>query len=95
MLFWKKDEAELRSELAAVKAEIAANPLSQDRVQEAQSLIEEMKANGREAEIDHELAKRDLPSVVEIGSLVAQNMLALARLNKKRVKLEKKLGNAA
>ena len=93
MLFRRKDTTQLRSELDAVKAEIAANPLSQDRAQEAQSLIEEMKADGREAEIDHALAERRLPSTEEIGKLVAQHMFALARLNRKRIKLERKLGS--
>lgn len=46
MLFGRKDATQLRGELDAVKAEIAANPLSQDCVQEAQSLIQEMKADG-------------------------------------------------
>lgn len=93
MLSRRKDTTQLRSELDAVKAEIAANPLSQDCVQEAQSLIEEMKADGRAAEIDEELAERHLPSVEEIGGLVAQHVFGLAKLNQKRIKLERKLGS--
>ena len=93
MFFGRKDITQLRSELDVVKEEIAANPLSKDCVQEAQSLIEEMKADGRETEIDEELANRHLPSVIEVGKLVAQHTFALARLNRKRIKLEHKLGS--
>lgn len=93
-MFRRKDKTQLRGELDAVKAQIAANPLSQDYVQEAQSLIEEMKADGREAEIDQELASRHLPSTVEIGKLVAGHTFALARLNRKQIKLERKLGDS-
>lgn len=94
MLFGKRDKTQLLVDLDAVKAEIAANPLSQDDVLEAQSLIEEMKADGRETEIDQELANRHLPSAAEIGKLIAQHAFALARLNRKRIKLERKLGGA-
>ena len=61
MFFGRKDITQLHSELDVMKVEIAANPLSKDCVQEAQSLIEEMKADGRETEIDEELANRHLP----------------------------------
>ena len=44
-----------------MKTKIAANPLSQNDVLEAQSLIEEMKADGRAAEIDQELKNRYHP----------------------------------
>ncbi|WP_167141856.1 hypothetical protein [Canibacter zhoujuaniae] len=94
MLFRKQDGTQLRAELEAVKREIAASPLSQDSVQEAQALIEEMKADGREAEIDQELAHRHLPSAREIGTLIAQHTFALIRLNRKRIKLERKLGDS-
>ncbi|MBT1035382.1 hypothetical protein KJY78_03320 [Canibacter sp. lx-45] len=93
-MFGKKDSTQLRDELDAVKAEIAANPLSQDSVQKAQLLIEEMKADGREEEIDQELSNRHLPSLTEIGKLIAQHTFTLARLNRKRIKLERKLGDA-
>lgn len=93
MFFRKKDKTELRYELDAVKAEIAAHPLSQDSIQQAQALIEEMRANGRDTEIEDELAKRHLPPAEEIGKLVAGHALSLARLNRKRIKLETKLGD--
>nr|DAG19122.1 MAG TPA: hypothetical protein [Caudoviricetes sp.] len=93
-MFGRKDKAQLLAELDAVKTKIAANPLSHDDVLEAQSLIEEMKADGRAAEIDQELANRHLPSAAEIGKLIAQHAFALTRLKRKRIKLERKLGGA-
>ena len=92
-MFGRKDKAQLLAELDAVKTKIATNPLSQNDVLEAQSLIEEMKADGRAAEIDQELTNRHLPPTAEIGKLIAQHAFALTRLNRKRIKLERKLGN--
>ncbi|WP_216382790.1 hypothetical protein [Arcanobacterium phocae] len=90
-MFWKKSLETLRQELDEVNREIANNPLSESSVAEASALIEQFKEEGREAHIDDELASRGLPSAEEIGKLIVQHSFGLARLNKKRIKLETKI----
>ncbi|RSX56054.1 hypothetical protein D2E26_0617 [Bifidobacterium dolichotidis] len=90
-MFFKQSAQQLHDELAKVKQEIDSNPLSSDVITQSTAIIEQMKSSGREAEIDQELARLSLPSSDDIGKLIAQHALQLTLLQKKRIKLEKKL----
>ncbi|AHU90581.1 hypothetical protein V3M78_01650 [Trueperella pyogenes] len=91
-MLWGKNLNQLRRELEVVNQKIADNPLSAPEISEATELIESLKETDRESEIETELAKRGLPNSEEIGKVIFQHSLTLARLNKKRLKLEKKIG---
>lgn len=93
-MFLGKNLNQLRRELEVVNREIADNPLSAQDISEATELIESLKEAGRETEIDTELAKRGLPTSEYIGKVILQYSVSLARLNKKRLKLEKKIARA-
>ncbi|WP_216382505.1 hypothetical protein [Arcanobacterium phocae] len=93
-MFWQHDRERVQCELDDVKQQISANPLSDDAVVKASALIEQLKADGCEDEIDSRLAEQGLPGVESIGKLILQNSFSLARLNKTRIKLEKKLSSA-
>ncbi|MGV9183997.1 hypothetical protein [Arcanobacterium canis] len=90
-MFWRRDPEQIRRDLDDVKQQISENPLSGSAVVKASEVMERLKSEGREEEIDSQLAEQGLPNSEHVGKLVLQNSFTLARLNKKRRKLEKKL----
>lgn len=94
MLFGRKDATQLRCELDAVKAEIAALPSQTEENMRAQEIIERLKADGVSIEeINVELAQHTLPSVDQVGKNTAASLFPLWKLNRQRRKLEKRLAH--
>jgi hypothetical protein len=88
-MFHRETRDELQSKLAEIDAEIASHPLNDSAVKEAQAVVD---ANGGEKEAAaRELAERGLPSLEELGKLVATGTASWWNLHRKRNKVVKKL----
>lgn len=94
-MWWGKNLHQLRDELDAVNQRIMNNPLSSPEIREATALVDCLEETQEKSEISAELARRGLPTLEELGLLVAKHGGGLALLNKKRLKLEKKIARAS
>ncbi|XCB29753.1 hypothetical protein RQN30_11400 [Arcanobacterium hippocoleae] len=90
-MFWnKKSKAELAAELVQVNHQISALKINTPRFQQAQEIVAANK--GKEnTEINEILAAQKLPSMEEIGLIVAKSIKPLWALNRKKAKLEQKI----
>jgi hypothetical protein len=86
----RKSEADLRAELTAVEAELAAHPWNTPDAVEAREITDQYSAQGVDS-VNEELASRGLPSVAENGKIVAKGMWSYGKLERRRHKLQSKL----
>ncbi|WP_307223706.1 hypothetical protein [Microbacterium arborescens] len=82
---------ERERELEEVLRRIAESPLSSEKFQEANSLIEQLDGEDPSV-VNDSLASRGLPSLDALGKMQLKHGLAFGRLHRRRYKLEKKLG---
>ena len=82
--------AAARARLEQVNAKIAAHPLSSVRFVRAREVVSAAGDAERDA-VEASLRAQELPSLAEQGRMLALGLVSLARLNRKRLRLEKKL----
>lgn len=86
-------EEELRDQLREIELQLEALPNRSENIVRAQELIEELKAQDASVEeIDAALAENQLPPLVEVGRATKDSLLPMWKLNRKRRKLERRLG---
>ncbi|WP_455133587.1 hypothetical protein [Microbacterium aurum] len=90
-MFQRKSEAELRAELAVVEAELAAHPWNTPEAIQAREITEQYSEHGADR-INEELAARGLPSLTENGKTVAKGMWSYGKLERRRQRIQSKLG---
>lgn len=84
----------LRASLHSVQKKLDSSPLNTAEMQKARALISANKG-ATEQEIELILEDAGLPSVQEVGRIVAKNMFQQTRLNKKKRRLEARLRKAS
>lgn len=81
---------EVRRKLEDVDAQISAHPLHSDSFEEARRLGAE-RVHDDPRSLDNELRSRGLPTLAKQARMIAFGTPSLARLNRKRLKLEQQL----
>ena len=79
-----------RDELRAVRERIDQHPLNAAEFLEARSVIAEHQESEREAVVA-ELERRSLPSLGAQNRALVLGLTSLARLNRKRIRLEERI----
>ena len=83
---YEKAQARLRH----VQARIAAHPLSDPRMEEARRIVKESQVEDRRL-VTTELRKKNLPTMRQQIMTMIFGLPGLARLNRERVKLQRRL----
>ena len=82
--------AKARNRLRDVQRRIADHPLNAPEMLEARALAAEDRDGDREA-VGSELARRGLPSIGAQSRALVLGLTSLARLNRKRIRLEQRI----
>ncbi|AWB85617.1 hypothetical protein C3E77_02580 [Mycetocola zhujimingii] len=82
--------AKARDELRRVRERIDQHPLNDPAFLEARSVIAEHQESEREV-VAAELARRNLPSLGSQSRALVLGLTSLARLNRKRIRLEEQI----
>mgnify|MGYP004510177547 CR=1 FL=1 len=80
----------LRHQLEAVNARIAGHPLQSETFLRARSVAAE-RTEGDARELNETLRRQGLPTLGAQARMVATGAGSLARLNRRRIRLEKRL----
>lgn len=92
---WRKESLEqLQTRLLDVDAQIAAHPLSSERVQRANEIVALKGVVGIE-EVERLLAEQALPSLEELGQIQVAGTVSWWRLHRERRKIETKIERSA
>jgi hypothetical protein len=78
--------------LAVANRRIEQHPLNSGPLKEARDYVSEHRSEGREA-VDQALSERGLPTTAMQGRAMLRGLTSLARLNRKRIKLERRIAH--
>ena len=82
--------AEAREQLRSVQARIAGHALNAPEMRAARAVAAKHR-DGDRAAVEDELARRGLPSLGAQSRALALGLTSLARLNRKRIRLERRI----
>ena len=88
-MFHRESRDGLESRLAEIDAKIASHPLSSPAVKDAQAVVDAQ--GGEKDAASRELSERGLPSLEELGKVVARGTASWWNLHRKRNRVIKKL----
>jgi hypothetical protein len=84
------ERARTQGQLDGINARIDAHALNAPPMKAAREVATEYRDGGKEA-VERELAERSLPGAAVQGKALVLGLASLARLNRKRLKLENRL----
>lgn len=84
--------AACRKRLEAINARIDQHKLNSPQMKAAREVVAENRDEGRQA-VEQALSERGLPTTAEQGRALLLGLTSLARLNRKRVKLENRIAH--
>ena len=79
-----------KRKLSAINGRINSHALNTSPMKEAREVVTEHRGEGQK-EVDHALSERGLPSTATQGRALISGLVSLARLNRKRRKLEHRI----